>query len=388
MNKPIELNPNCSDKSDNKLISFTAENLEPLRLDLFLADKFKDFSRSFLKKLIDQNKVKIDNKIINRSSFIVKPGNKLEIEFTDTRAVGEFLKLPKQDLGIRVLYETPSFLIVYKPAGILVHIPHTHSTEITLVDWLLNYFKDLEDQNSIFSIQKNIQENNSSINANLSTNKNINFNNSLSSNYNQNFYLTNNSGDNLNSNLSNNASLDYNFRANLSKNFLRPGIVHRLDKDTSGILVVAKTPQAQAYFSDLFKNRKIEKTYLAVVSGHPEKSGTIKSNIIRNQKHKQKMTISEIDGRTARTSWQVLEYLKDAALLEVKPFTGRTHQIRVHLESIGHPIIGDIVYGQKSDLINRQALHAYKLKFDFENIAYIFSWYMPKDMQELISKLS
>ncbi len=172
----------------------------------------------------------------------------------------------------------------------------------------------------------------------------------------------------------------------------RPGIVHRLDKDTSGLLIVPRTNQAYDLFGDLFRNRAINKTYYAIVEGHPEKSGTITLPIGRDPITKTKMTTlvhptRSIKMRDATTHYRVIEYFDNAALVEVKPITGRTHQIRVHFASLGHPLIGDVVYGKKSKLIKRHALHAHKLSFEFQGKQYSFEKNLPDDMTALLEKL-
>lgn len=172
----------------------------------------------------------------------------------------------------------------------------------------------------------------------------------------------------------------------------RPGIVHRLDKDTSGILIIPRTNHAHSVFGDMFRERSIEKTYYAVVQGHPPKQGTIDLAIGRCPITRTKMTAkvhpqSSMKMRHATTHYRVLEYFDDAALLEVKPITGRTHQIRVHLAAIGYPIIGDALYGKKSKLIPRQALHAYSLAFQFEGKPYTFTQEPPADFQKLVTSL-
>ncbi|TFG46662.1 MAG: RluA family pseudouridine synthase [Dehalococcoidia bacterium] len=143
----------------------------------------------------------------------------------------------------------------------------------------------------------------------------------------------------------------------------RPGIVHRLDKDTSGLMVVARSRQAQAALSDQFKRREVTKVYLALVKGRVESSsGIIEAAIGRHQIHRKKMAITE-SGREAKSQFRVIQRYKSHTLLEVRIFTGRTHQIRVHLAAIGYPVMGDATYGIKSDLFPRQFLHSHRLSF-------------------------
>jgi 23S rRNA pseudouridine1911/1915/1917 synthase len=130
----------------------------------------------------------------------------------------------------------------------------------------------------------------------------------------------------------------------------RPGIVHRLDKETTGVIVVAKTDKAHRALADQFATRALKKVYLALVAGVPQLlSGTIDRAIARHPVHRHRMTVGE-GGRPAKTSWERVEAFGDvAALMRLQIFTGRTHQIRVHLKSLGHPILGDSLYGWKAD---------------------------------------
>jgi 23S rRNA pseudouridine1911/1915/1917 synthase len=170
----------------------------------------------------------------------------------------------------------------------------------------------------------------------------------------------------------------------------RPGIVHRLDKDTSGILIVAKNNYAHAVLASLFHDRKVNKTYYALVQGHPPAQGTIPYSIGRDASNWQKRThfpVGHAAARDALTHYKVLEYVSDSALLEVKPVTGRTHQIRVHCAAIGHPIIGDILYGSSSKEIKRQALHAKSIAFAFEGTEYLFEAELPEDFANVLNSL-
>ncbi|HWO94100.1 MAG TPA: RluA family pseudouridine synthase [Dehalococcoidia bacterium] len=144
---------------------------------------------------------------------------------------------------------------------------------------------------------------------------------------------------------------------------LRPGIVHRLDKDTSGLIIVAKHDAAHRSLAAQMKAREVAKTYLAIVEGHPvPPEARIDAPIGRHARDRKRMAIVA-GGREARTTYRVLESFTEAALLEIGLETGRTHQIRVHLASVGHPVLGDRLYGRPSPLIGRQALHASRLRF-------------------------
>lgn len=149
---------------------------------------------------------------------------------------------------------------------------------------------------------------------------------------------------------------------------LRPGIVHRLDKDTSGLMVVAKSDTAHASLSTQLKERRVRKTYLALVVGAPKRDeGNIDAPIGRSPRNRKKMAVVG-GGREAQTGWKVIERYDASTLVEAHPVTGRTHQIRVHLASIGLPLVGDTIYGKRSALVARHFLHAAKLGF-----------YMPPD---------
>lgn len=145
---------------------------------------------------------------------------------------------------------------------------------------------------------------------------------------------------------------------------LRPGIVHRLDKDTSGLLLVAKNDASQLALSEQLSARTMEKHYRALVEGGVrEDSGRIEAAIARSKKDRKKMAVDE-DGREAITEWTVLQRGRGVTLLDVHILTGRTHQIRVHMKHIGHPVCGDPIYGSpKGAKVPRLMLHAYSLSF-------------------------
>lgn len=144
---------------------------------------------------------------------------------------------------------------------------------------------------------------------------------------------------------------------------MRPGIVHRLDRDTSGLMIIAKNSRAQQYLINQFRDRSVSKGYLVLVKGKlvPDK-GIIDAPIGRDPSNRKRMAVLA-SGRQARTGYKVKEYIDGCTLLDITTETGRTHQIRVHLSAIGYPVIGDPVYGVKSPYVKRQFVHAYRLGF-------------------------
>ena len=184
---------------------------------------------------------------------------------------------------------------------------------------------------------------------------------------------------------------------------LRPGIVHRLDKDTSGVLVAAKNDLAHRFLAEQFKKHTAKRKYLGIVFGQLDEQGQVSASIGRHPTHRKKMSARPRKGRDARTHWRVLERFRSFNLVEFRLETGRTHQIRVHLSSIGHPILGDPLYGGRSRLtsieppalrqtlqgLRRQALHAACLGFvhPVTKEAMEFSSPLPSDLAEAVSLL-
>lgn len=172
---------------------------------------------------------------------------------------------------------------------------------------------------------------------------------------------------------------------------IRPGIVHRIDKDTSGIIIVAKNDKAHLDISDQIKEHKTTKTYLALVRGRvKENEATIDMPIGRSKKDRKKMAVDK-DGKKAVTHFKVLKRYSDCTLLEVVIETGRTHQIRVHLSEIGYPIIGDYTYSNGKNRFNveGQMLHAYKIKFKHPttNQEVEYTAELPKYFKDILKKL-
>lgn len=332
----------------NTILSLEATQItDPVRIDTYIKNQFPLYSRNFFQQLIDDGKISLNGKTIHRQSTLVKTNDTIIVQFPPKRSLEPSdikTALTDKKIDIEVLYKHKHFLVLNKPTNLLIHPTGSKNAEVTLVDWLLLHHENLD---SVGDAD-------------------------------------------------------------------RPGIVHRLDKDTSGILLVARTRYGHNLLSDNFKNRTIKKTYLAIVQGHPESPGTINIPIGRHPSNRKKMapfrtadniqplsiknnhhtvrkpTMVEHKGekiRSSVTNYTVREYFDDCSLVEVNPVTGRTHQIRVHFTAIGHPLIGDLVYGQKSKLIKRQALHAHALSFTFENTDFTFSATIPDDLQQTITTL-
>ena len=171
----------------------------------------------------------------------------------------------------------------------------------------------------------------------------------------------------------------------------RPGVVHRLDKDASGLMVVAKDRDAYLNLTSQFKARSVVKAYLVLVKGHltPD-DGVIEAPIGRDPRHRKRMAVvAQGEGREARTNYHVLRHIGDCALLEVRPETGRTHQIRVHLSAIGYPVFGDRVYGARSEKLPRLFLHACRLGFELPATGEYkeFTSNLPPDLERMLDEL-
>ncbi len=170
---------------------------------------------------------------------------------------------------------------------------------------------------------------------------------------------------------------------------LRPGVVHRLDKDTSGVMLVAKNRVAHEKLAGQFQARTVNKAYLVLVKGRltPE-NGAIEADIGRDPRNRQRMAVVS-QGRESRTDYRVLRYIGGYSLLEITPATGRTHQIRVHLAAIGFPVVGDATYGVKSPYLSRQFLHAYKLGFKLPSTGeYVeFTSELPPDLEQALENI-
>ncbi|MEK7578242.1 MAG: RNA pseudouridine synthase [Patescibacteria group bacterium] len=185
---------------------------------------------------------------------------------------------------------------------------------------------------------------------------------------------------------------------NVGEDPLRPGIVHRLDKDTSGLLVVAKTQKTFEFLKKEWQEGRVIKKYLALVWGHPKEDGEIVSELTRSLKDFRKRMVirpekqkdKEVKGKLAVTGYKVVKKFRNFSLVEVNPKTGRMHQIRVHFAFLGHPVIGDKIYGknkEKPEGLTRQFLHAFYLKFSLPAGPFAFEIDLPDDLKQVLAKL-
>ena len=173
---------------------------------------------------------------------------------------------------------------------------------------------------------------------------------------------------------------------------IRTGIIHRLDKDTSGLILIAKNNYAHAKLASMFIDKTIHKTYLCIVKGNFSEenlSGRIENLIGRDNKDRKKMAVVKENGKIAISNYKVVEQVEGYSLVEVAIETGRTHQIRVHMKSINHVILGDSVYGTEDKNVKRQMLHACKLEFfnPLDNKEYVFKGKLFDDFIEVAKRL-
>ena len=295
------------------------------RLDKHLSRIVKTLTRSRAKKLIKDGFILVDGQNVN-PDYEIKRGDKIRIELPPPPPTNV---LP-QNLPLEIIFEDESLLVIDKKAGMVVH-PTLDHPEGTLVNALLFHLKS--------------------------------------------------------------ATLPERGET------LRPGIVHRLDKGASGLLVVAKNQKALANLKKQFKEREVIKKYTTLVSKKLEPTvGAVDWPIVRHPKNRRKFTIADSstgEGREAKTSYRVIKYIGPLSgrvgdvctLLEVEPKTGRTHQIRVHLASLGHPIVGDKLYGGK--VAPRLFLHATYLEFrhPIKRSKVSFTSSLPKDLEKILAKL-
>ncbi|MBD3273656.1 RluA family pseudouridine synthase [Candidatus Dependentiae bacterium] len=288
-------------------------DFESIRIDKYLFSQFPDYSRAYFQNLIHENLISVNSNNKIKCNYKLKKNDTIQVNFPKIIQYD----LTPHKIDFEVVDIQDDFIIINKPAGLVVHPSDNNKDELSLVHGLLYKFKELEDFNDE----------------------------------------------------------------------QRPGIVHRIDRGTSGLLIIARNVKSQIKFSNMFKNREIKKTYLAVVKGHPQKEGKISYPIGRHPVKRHLMSHLSYDGKPALTYYKVLQYYKNESLVEIRIITGRTHQIRVHFAAIGHGLIGDDHYGFQSKLINRPALHAHKLEFEFKNQKFEYKKEVPQDFEELLNNL-
>lgn len=287
------------------------------RLDVFLAGKIPDISRSYIQKLIDDNLILTDGKS-TKSKTKTSSGMNIQVTIPEP----EPLSLEPEDIPLDIVYEDSDILIINKPKDMVVH-PAPGSKDRTLVNALLYYCRDsLSDINGV----------------------------------------------------------------------IRPGIVHRIDKDTTGLIAVAKNNKAHQCLAEQLKDHSMERIYEAVVEGIiKEESGVIDAPIGRHPVDRKKMAVTPGKGRRAVTHFEVLERLKGATHVRLRLETGRTHQIRVHMSYIHHPVYGDPLYGgsSKNKISSGQMLHArfLRLKHPSTGKYMEFEAELPEDFVKLVNSL-
>lgn len=272
------------------VFSFTVENAG-VRLDKFLVDNLEGFTRSAVQKIIDDENVKANGKVVSKN-YKCKAGDEIEIFVPDAKP----LEAVPQNIPIEIVYEDDDLLVVNKPKGMVVH-PANGNPDGTLVNALLYH----------------CGESLSGING-----------------------------------------------------VIRPGIVHRIDKDTSGLLIVAKNDKAHLGLAEQIKEHSFSRAYETVVYGNiKDDEGTVFAPIGRDSKDRKKMAVTDKNSKPATTHYQVIKRYGDFTHLRCILETGRTHQIRVHMAYIGHPVAGDVVYGPKKVItrLNGQCLHAKHIGF-------------------------
>lgn len=300
---------------DNSHFVFRVSNEETgKRLDAFLTEKIENLSRSKIQKMIDEADVLV-NENSSKSSYKLRENDEIEVEITET----ESKDFASEDIPLDIVYEDDFLAVINKPAGMVVH-PGAGVSTGTLANAVAFKFKI---QNEKLKVDENLDE----------------------------------------------QSKIQNLKSKI-------GIVHRLDKDTSGLIVVAKDEDTHEKLSEQFRNREVFKSYIALVHGEPEEnSGTIDAPIAREKHNRTKMSV-RAHGRNALSLWKVKKRFEKFTLLDVEIKTGRTHQIRVHCAYINHPIVGDETYNAGRDKtvfnldirkaiadLNRFFLHAERLRF-------------------------
>lgn len=289
------------------------------RLDVYLSEKNPNMTRSYIKKLIDDGKILVNNKIV-KSGYKVRVNDIIDVEIVEK----EDQNIVPEDIPLNIIYEDDDIIIINKDKGMVVHPANGNYTG-TVVNSLMKSHKD--DLSSINGV-------------------------------------------------------------------IRPGIVHRIDKDTSGIIVVAKNDNAHKILAEQFKIHSIKRKYIALVKGIiKEDNITIDEPIGRSSKDRKKMAVTDKNSRNAVTHISILKrfYTSNVTLVQAELETGRTHQIRVHMAYLHHPLVGDEVYGNKDSKfkVQGQMLHAKYLGFihPTTNEFVEFDSELPKYFQDILTSL-
>ncbi len=312
-----------------KEISFTIVAVDSdaaKRLDAFLAEKIEGWSRSRLQRLIENGDILVNEKEA-KASYRLRESDEIDIDLTEAPVA----KFEAENIPLEIVFEDAYLAVINKPAGMVVH-PGAGISSGTLANAIAWHFRS----DSASSKREAAAASADGM-------------------------VVSHEGESAEG-----GTQDAN----------RVGIVHRLDKDTSGLIVVAKDEQTHEALAEQFRAREVYKSYVALVHGSPrENSGTIDRPIARDRWHRTKMTVAR-SGRIALSMWKVRERFEKFTLVDVEIKTGRTHQIRVHLASINHPVVGDGTYNEGRDntisdsdtkraveKLNRFFLHAEKLTF-------------------------
>ena len=349
-------------------------NEEGKRLDTYLSERLS-ITRTKIKSMIEEGHIRITGKP-------PKPSTKIKkfIEIDGEIPEEEPLDLEPQEIPLNILYEDEYFLAVNKPKGMVVHPSFGHR-DGTLVNAVLAYmgkqgsrvqgFKGSSERerNTKDRDQKSDEEQGTGVRDQGSGETSGERRAESVEQY------------HFNSTLNTQHSTLYRFR---------PGIVHRLDKDTTGVIIVAKDSRTQETLSALFKERSIRKTYRAVVEECVMKNeGIIEGNIGRHPTNRKKMAVLKEGGRDASTAFKVIKRLNGFTYIEAYPKTGRTHQIRVHLAHAGHPVVGDEAYGKRAKHVTeRPLLHAYRIEFmhPVTGMPVFIEAPVPADIEEFLAK--
>lgn len=352
------------------------------RLDSFLVERVEGWSRARLQKLIDGGDVLVNERPA-KASYKLKDGDEIDIDLTEEPAA----KFEPENIPLDIVFEDEYLAVVNKPAGMVVHpgAGVSHGTLANLIAWHFNLQKLARSKGDV-TILESGKRNADFMPKPAQSKRDTELPKPARSN-----------GDT--------ANVEYIALTDVwaSATEYRVGIVHRLDKDTSGLIVVAKDERTHEALAEQFRDRRVYKSYITLVHGSPrENSGTIDRPIARDRWHRTKMTVAA-NGRNALSKWKVRRRFQKFTLLDVEIKTGRTHQIRVHLASINHPVVGDATYNEGRDntvadidvrnaiqSLGRQFLHAAHLTFTHPTTGerLSFSLPMPEELDRLLRVIS